>query len=224
MKDHEVAERTGRTEAAVSDRRYALGVPAFIKRKPRGRAVKWTPAKDRLLGTMSDSLVAARLGCSTMTVFFLPKKAAQDSGLSHLRMNLNAPFQATQPMWNTIISNQRHHVAPKGTIMPKAKVNKSDLVRDMLKADPNQSVNDIVKAMADKGHKITANLVYYLKGKAKGAKRRRKRIVRAAKSAASRNGTASKTDAIALIRDVKALATRAGGYERLKELVDALAE
>jgi hypothetical protein len=30
MKDKEVAARTGRTEDAVSDRRYDLGVPAFV--------------------------------------------------------------------------------------------------------------------------------------------------------------------------------------------------
>ena len=51
------------------------------------------------------------------------------------------------------------------------------------------------------------------------------RVVKAAKAAApSRNGQVSKTDAITMIREVKALAEKAGGYEKLKELVDALAE
>ncbi len=104
----------------------------------------------------------------------------------------------------------------------KEKVNKSQLVRDMLQQDPDLSPNAIVKAMADQGHKITANLVYFLRGKSAAKKQRKKRIVKAAKAAASRNGAASKTDAISLIRDVKELAGRAGGYEKLKELVDAL--
>ena len=33
-----------------------------------------------------------------------------------------------------------------------------------------------------------------------------------------------KADAITMIREVKALAAKAGGYDKLKELVDALAE
>lgn len=61
----------------------------------------------------------------------------------------------------------------------------------------------------------------------KEKKRRKKRVAKAAMAALSKpnsNGQINKTDAIALIRDVKALAERAGGYEKLKELVDALAE
>jgi hypothetical protein len=42
--------------------------------------------------------------------------------------------------------------------------------------------------------------------------------------AASSNGHVSKSDAITLIRDVRALAERAGGYDHLRELVDALSE
>ncbi len=50
-------------------------------------------------------------------------------------------------------------------------------------------------------------------------------MVKAAKAAApSSNGQVSKADAATMIRDVKALALRAGGYEKLKDLVDALAE
>ncbi len=51
-------------------RRYVLGVPAFTKRKPRSRPMVWTPAKDRLLGTMSDGDVARRLRCTTPAVVY----------------------------------------------------------------------------------------------------------------------------------------------------------
>jgi len=52
----------------------ADGRPAFVKRKPHGKPVTWTPAKDRLLGTMSDVDVARRLRCSPMAVFYRRRK------------------------------------------------------------------------------------------------------------------------------------------------------
>ena len=115
--------------------------------------------------------------------------------------------------------------------MAKLKVqekgNKSQLVRDMLQQAPELSVAAIVKAMNDAGHTITPNLVYFLRGKASAKKARKKRVAKAAMAASSKassNGQASKPDAITMIREVKALAEKAGGYEKLKELVDALAE
>ena len=64
MKDKDVATRNGRTESAVSERRYVLGVPALIKRSPHGKSIHGTPAKDRLLGTMPDTALARRLACT----------------------------------------------------------------------------------------------------------------------------------------------------------------
>ena len=64
MKDKDVAVRTGRTVAAVSGHRFALGVPAFVQRSPRIGHFKWTPAKNRLLGTIPDGKLAAKLGCT----------------------------------------------------------------------------------------------------------------------------------------------------------------
>ena len=55
-------------------------------------------------------------------------------------------------------------------------------------------------------------------GQDEGEEARRKRVVRAAR-AASANG-----DPVALIREVKALAGKTGGIDKLKELVEALAE
>ena len=104
--------------------------------------------------------------------------------------------------------------------MAKQKVNKSQLVREHLKKNPEAKANDVVAALKEMGHKITANLVYFLKGKSAAKKARKKRVVKAAKAASS-NGVTS--DSVTLIRDVRALAQRAGGYEKLKELVDALA-
>jgi len=74
MKDRDVGERIGRSESAVSDRRYVLGVAAFTKRAPRGKSATWTPAKDRLLGTMADGDLARELRCSPMAVFYRRKR------------------------------------------------------------------------------------------------------------------------------------------------------
>jgi hypothetical protein len=109
--------------------------------------------------------------------------------------------------------------------MAKTKVNKSELVREILTANPELKAREVVETMAAKGHKITDAHVYTIKGSMKEKKKRKVRVARAAKSAApSSNGQVSKADAITMIREVKALAEKAGGYERLKELVAALAE
>jgi hypothetical protein len=114
-----------------------------------------------------------------------------------------------------------------------ADVNKSELVRQILKETPGIAVKDVVTKMAAKGHKITPNLVYFIKGKTKGAKGRKHRIVKAAMAATPLstiigNGVVAraeaKADAITVIREVKALAAKVGGYQKLKDLVDALAE
>ena len=109
--------------------------------------------------------------------------------------------------------------------MAKTKVNKSEIVREILTATPELKAKEVVEAMAAKGHKITDALVYAVKGAMKEKKARKKRLVKAAKAAApSSNGQVSKADAITMIREVKALAEKAGGFEKLKELVEALAE
>jgi hypothetical protein len=116
-------------------------------------------------------------------------------------------------------------MAKRQVLDKNMRVNKSELVRQMLIQSPELGVAGIVKAMNESGHKITPNLVYFLRGKMAGRKARKKRVMRAVKAAVpSANGIAGKTDAITMIREVKALAEKAGGYEKLKELVDALAE
>jgi len=103
--------------------------------------------------------------------------------------------------------------------MPRGKkTNKSQAIRDLLTATPEMTVKEVQAALSTKGLKVTDNLVYFIKGKMKAKTQRRKRVVRAAR-AASANG-----DPVALILEVKALADRAGGISKLKELVEALAE
>ena len=106
-------------------------------------------------------------------------------------------------------------------------VNKSQSAREFLTANPDASVKDVVAALGTKGIKVSENLVYGVKGGMKEKKKRKKRIAKAAMAAVAKpssNGQASKTDAITLIRAVRDLAQQAGGFSKLKELVDALAE
>ena len=69
MPDKDVAERTGRTLGAVQARRYVFGVPYVMKRNPISKPPRWTPGRDRLLGTMPDSVLARKLRCSPFSVF-----------------------------------------------------------------------------------------------------------------------------------------------------------
>ena len=107
-------------------------------------------------------------------------------------------------------------------------VNKSQVVRDYFTANPKSTAKEVVEALRKTGLKVSENLVYSVKGGMKEKKRRKKRVAKAAMAAATKasssNSTAIKIDAITMIREVKALAEKAGGYAKLRELVDALAE
>ena len=111
----------------------------------------------------------------------------------------------------------------------KEKVNKSQMVREILAVNPEMKAKEVVATMAAKGQTITDALVYFIKGKSSAKKARKKRGVKAAKAAVgagqvTTNGAVAKADALTMIREVKALSQKAGGYAKLKELVDALAE
>ncbi len=104
--------------------------------------------------------------------------------------------------------------------------NKSQSIREYLAANPTASAKEVVEGLSKNGIKVKEGLVYAVKGAMKEKSKRKKKIAKAAMAAVkpSSNGQASKTDAITLIRSVKDLATKAGGYEKLKELVDALSQ
>ena len=74
MSDAEVAARTGRTLVAVQSRRYVFGVPNVMKRNPISKPPRWTPKRERLLGTMPGTVVARKLRCSPISVFNRRKK------------------------------------------------------------------------------------------------------------------------------------------------------
>jgi hypothetical protein len=96
---------------------------------------------------------------------------------------------------------------------------KSDAIRAALKEHPDYSPKQIVAHLGDKGTKVAATLVYYLKSKARHAKRQQKR----ARVAAGAAKTAS-ANPVELVVRVKRMADEVGGIKSLKMLVDLLAE
>ena len=110
----------------------------------------------------------------------------------------------------------------------KSDVNRSAAIRELLKEKPNIKASEAVAALAAKGIKIRGGLFYIVKGKMAGHKKRRRKIHRQAVAmvvAAGNTGAATvKSDALATIRKVKAIAAEVGGLRMLKGLLDALSE
>jgi hypothetical protein len=144
----------------------------------------------------------------------------------------NKELLAGAGAFDTIVKNHRPLIlVRKGTDMAKTKgKNTSQTIRDYLTTNPEAKAKEVVEALGKTGVKTNEGLVYAVKGGMKEKKRRKKRVAKAAMAAVSKpssNGQPSKPskpDAITMIREVKALAEKAGGYEKLKELVDALAQ
>lgn len=102
-------------------------------------------------------------------------------------------------------------------------VNKSEEVRQLLKANPNIGAKEVAAKLAEKGIKISSNLFYFVKGQMKGRKARKAKVQKTvAKVAESTHGTRS--DALSTILKVKGWAREVGGMKTLKALVEALSE
>src|SRR5882724_9996354 len=97
-------------------------------------------------------------------------------------------------------------------------VSKSEEIRQLLKTNPMMAAQEAVAALAAKGIEVSDNLVYFVKGKIKGRKKKAQQVV--ARVAETNNVT--KSDALATILKVEALATDVGGLKKLKALVEAL--
>jgi hypothetical protein len=106
--------------------------------------------------------------------------------------------------------------------MPRQKqgVNKSEEVRQLLRADPKMPAKEIVKTLAGRGIKITPPLVYFVKGHMKAKNGRRKK----ARQMVAKVAATGTQDPVAAVMKVKAMANEVGGMKKLKALVDALSE
>jgi hypothetical protein len=95
----------------------------------------------------------------------------------------------------------------------------SQAIRDVLASDPKMRTRDVVAHLAEKGVKVRATLVYYIKSQEK-KKRNKDKRQRAVAAAPKMSGSAS----VQLLIKVKQLAGEAGGIRYLKQIVDILAE
>ena len=100
-------------------------------------------------------------------------------------------------------------------------VNKSEMIRQLLRDNPDMPVKEVVSTMAARGLKVTDNLVYFQKGKLKGRSSRHQKARQLAANVALTTVTA---DPVAMIRKVKSWANEVGGLKKLKALVDVLSE
>jgi NCAIR mutase (PurE)-related protein len=107
-------------------------------------------------------------------------------------------------------------------------VNRSAAIRDLFKEKPDMTASEAIAALAAKGITISDHLFYKVKGKIAGRKKRRRKAHRKAIEMVVATGTTDvpivKSDALATIRKVKAIAADVGGLRTLKGLVDALSE
>jgi len=106
--------------------------------------------------------------------------------------------------------------------MPKNKngVNKSEEIRQLLRAHPEMPVKQIMETLAGRGIKVADTQVYFVKGKMKGRQGRHKRAQRMVANVAATGNS----DPVKTILKVKAWANEVGGMKKLKALVDALSE
>ena len=100
-------------------------------------------------------------------------------------------------------------------------VNKSEEIRQLLKAKPQIGAKEAIAALGAKGVEVSDALFYFVKGHIKGRKGRKKKAKQVVAKVAETNNV-PKTDALSTILKVKALATDVGGLKKLKALVEAL--
>jgi hypothetical protein len=102
-------------------------------------------------------------------------------------------------------------------------VNKSEELRQLLEANPEISARDAVAALGARGIEISDNLYYFIKGKIKGRKGKKKKAQQVIAKVAEANNV-PRSDALATILKVKAVANEVGGLKKLRALVEALSD
>ena len=100
-------------------------------------------------------------------------------------------------------------------------LSKSASIRNLFKENPKLSAKEVVAELANDGIKVAEGLVYYVKGKMKGRRGRRRKTREVVATVATTTGS---PDAVKTILKIKAWATEVGGMKKLKALVEALSE
>jgi hypothetical protein len=104
----------------------------------------------------------------------------------------------------------------------KGGINMSEEIRQVYKANPHLKAKEVVAMLGEKGIKVKEGLVYFIKGKMVGRKRRRRRANALVTKVAAATGNGG--DALATILKVKRLAAEVGGLKKLQALIQALSE
>lgn len=102
-------------------------------------------------------------------------------------------------------------------------VNKSEEIRQLLKADPKVSAKEVREALEAKGIKISDKLYYLVKGKMLGKQSRKRKARKMVAKVAESTGIGN-ADALSTILKVKSWANQVGGMKKLRALVEALSE
>lgn len=102
-------------------------------------------------------------------------------------------------------------------------VNKSEEIRELLRANPKITAKEASSALEEKGIKVSEKLYYLVKGKMLGRQSHKRKVRRMAAKVAGTTGTSS-ADALSTILKVKSWATEVGGLKKLRALVEALSE
>ena len=100
-------------------------------------------------------------------------------------------------------------------------VNKSEEIRQQLRANPAIGAKDVVAALSKKGIQVSEGLVYFVKGHLKGRTGRKKKPKAAVANVVAATGNG---DVVSTVLKVKYLAAEVGGMKKLKALVEALSE
>jgi hypothetical protein len=100
-------------------------------------------------------------------------------------------------------------------------VNKSEVIRQLLKANPKITAKEVGAALEAKGIKASQKLYYLVKGKILGRQAHKNKARKVVAKVAASTGNA---DALSTILKVKSWANEVGGMKKLKALVEALSE
>jgi serine/threonine protein kinase len=129
-------------------------------------------------------------------------------------------YTTAKDMADDLRSFLDHPQGSQAMAMKKQGPSKSAAIRDVLKANPKLTAKEVVATLAKKGLQVKEGLVYFVKGRMKGRKGRRKK----ARHMVEKVTATGNSDPVATILKVKGWANEVGGLKKLKALVDALTE
>src|ERR1043165_6673184 len=107
-------------------------------------------------------------------------------------------------------------MAKKNTEEPQ-KMNKSEEIRRVLKANPKMKPKDVVSTLAGQGITVTADLVYFVKGQIQGRKGKKKEVKKEVAEVAEPSGTINMSEEIRQV-------LKASPDMKTREVVAALAK